>query len=111
MSEDALNSSDAGRDYLTRYQRAIAGKTQQQFELETSEWQSQMDAVERGCGNGASRANPDIATSSELSEQCGTCPWPPPLTPYIAMASVWPLPRHAGTYHALLAGRFPVVSG
>ena len=39
MSEDALNSSDAGRDYLTRYQRAIAGKTQQQFELETSEWQ------------------------------------------------------------------------
>ena len=43
MSEDALNSSDAGRDYLTRYQRAIAGKTQQQFELETSEWESQVD--------------------------------------------------------------------
>ena len=30
---------------------------------------------------------------------------------HVAVASVWPLPRHAGTYHAVFAGRFSVVSG
>ena len=69
MSEDALNSSDAGRDYLTRYQRAIAGKTQQQFELETSEWQSQMDAWNAAVET-VRQTNPN-ATSSELSELHG----------------------------------------
>ena len=98
MSEDALNSSDAGRDYLTRYQRAIAGKTQQQFELETSEWQSQMDAWNAAVET-VRQTNPN-ATSSELSEQCGTCPWPPPLTP----TSQW---RPCGPFHAMLERIMP----
>ena len=98
MSEDALNSSDAGRDYLTRYQRAIAGKTQQQFELETSEWQSQMDAWNAAVET-VRQTNPN-ATSSELSEQCGTCPWPPPLT----STSQW---RPCGPFHAMLERIMP----
>lgn len=64
--------------------------------------------MERGCGNGAS-------DQSERNEQrvertVRHLPVAAAAHPYIAMASVWPLPRHAGTYHALLAGRFPVVS-
>ena len=98
MSEDALNSSDAGRDYLTRYQRAIAGKTQQQFELEASEWQSQMDAWNAAVET-VRQTNPN-ATSSELSEQCGTCPWPPPLT----LTSQW---RPCGPFHAMLERIMP----
>lgn len=38
MSEDALNSSESGRGYLARYEQAVAGKTQEQFDLEYSEW-------------------------------------------------------------------------
>ena len=34
MSEDALNSSESGRGYLARYEQAVAGKTQEQFDLE-----------------------------------------------------------------------------
>ena len=79
MSEDALNSSEAGRGYLTRYERAIAGKTQEQFKLETDEWQTRFDAWNANIA-AAKEADPDV-TWDTLNEQYGACPWPPPVTP------------------------------
>ena len=112
MSEDALNSSEAGRGYLTRYERAIAGKTQEQFEAgnrangsrRLDAWNAAVETARQGSRSRTRRA-------ATLSEQCGACPWPPPLTPTSQYRPTRPVPRHAGTHHAILAGRFPVVSG
>lgn len=93
MSEDALNSSEAGRGYLTRYERAIAGKTQEQFELETNEWQMRFNAWNVDIA-AAKRADPDV-TWDTLNEQYGACPWPPPVTPTSQY-------RPTGPFHAML---------
>lgn len=98
MSEDALNSSDAGRGYLTRYERAIAGKTQEQFALETSEWQTRFDAWNDAIAS-ARDADPDV-TWDTLNEQYGTCPWPPPVTPTSQY-------RPCGAFHAMLERIMP----
>ena len=93
MSEDALRSSEAGQGYLTRFNEAIAGKTQAQFDLETSAWQERFDtwnasiAAER-------EADPDV-TWDTLNQRYGECPWPPPVTP----TSQW---RPTGPFHAML---------
>ncbi len=93
MSEDALNSSEAGRGYLTRYERAIAGKTQEQFKLETDEWQTRFDAWNANIA-AAKEADPDV-TWDTLNEQYGACPWPPPVTPTSQY-------RPTGPFHAML---------
>ena len=93
MSEDALNSSESGRDYLARYEQAVAGKTQEQFDLEYSEWQSRSDTWNASIA-AAREADPDV-TWDTLTQQYGECPWPPPMTP----TSQW---RPAGPFHAML---------
>lgn len=92
-SEDALNSSESGRGYLARYEQAIAGKTQEQFDLEYSEWQSRSDTWNASIA-AAREADPDV-TWDTLTQQYGECPWPPPMTP----TSQW---RPAGPFHAML---------
>ena len=93
MSEDALNSSESGRDYLARYEQAVAGKTQEQFDLEYSEWQSRSDTWNASIA-AAREADPDV-TWDTLTQQYGECPWPPPMTP----TSQW---RPTGPFHAML---------
>ena len=93
MSEDALNSSESGRAYLARYEQAVAGKTQGQFDLEYSEWQSRSDTWNASIA-AAREANPDV-TWDTLTQQYGECPWPPPMTP----TSQW---RPTGPFHAML---------
>ncbi|WP_337509063.1 sialate O-acetylesterase [Bifidobacterium sp.] len=93
MSEDALNSSEAGRGYLARYEQAIAGKTQEQFDLEYSEWQLRSDTWNASVA-AAREADPDV-TWDTLTQQYGECPWPPPMTP----TSQW---RPTGPFHAML---------
>ena len=93
MSEDALNSSEAGRGYLNRYRRAISGKTQGQFDLETSQWQGEFNRWNAKV-LAAREADPGIA-QNELDQQYGECPWPPPVTP----SSPY---RPAGPFHAML---------
>lgn len=93
MSEDALNSSEAGRGYLARYEQAIAGKTQEQFDLEYSEWQLRSDTWNASVA-AAREADPDV-TWDTLTQQYGECPWPPPMTP----TSQW---RPSGAFHAML---------
>ena len=93
MSEDALNSSESGRGYLARYEQAVAGKTQEQFDLEYSEWQSRSDTWNASIA-AAREADPDV-TWDTLTQQYGECPWPPPMTP----TSQW---RPTGPFHAML---------
>ena len=93
MSEDALNSSESGRAYLARYEQAVAGKTQGQFDLEYSEWQSRSDTWNASIA-AAREADPDV-TWDTLTQQYGECPWPPPMTP----TSQW---RPTGPFHAML---------
>ena len=93
MSEDALNSSESGRGYLARYEQAVAGKTQEQFDLEYSEWQSRSDTWNASIA-AACEADPDV-TWDTLTQQYGECPWPPPMTP----TSQW---RPTGPFHAML---------
>ena len=93
MSEDALNSSEAGRGYLARYEQAVAGKTQEQFDLEYSEWQLRSDTWNASVA-AAREADPDV-TWDTLTQQYGECPWPPPMTP----TSQW---RPTGPFHAML---------
>ena len=93
MSEDALNSSESGRAYLARYEQAVAGKTQGQFDLEYSEWQSRSDTWNASIA-AAREADPDVAWDT-LTQQYGECPWPPPMTP----TSQW---RPTGPFHAML---------
>lgn len=93
MSEDALNSSESGRAYLARYEQAVAGKTQGQFDLEYSEWQSRSDTWNASIA-AAREADPDV-TWDTLTQQYGECPWPPPMTP----TSQW---RPTGPFHTML---------
>lgn len=92
-SEDALNSSESGRGYLARYEQAIAGKTQEQFDLEYGEWQSRSDTWNASIA-AAREDDPDV-TWDTLTQQYGECPWPPPMTP----TSQW---RPSGAFHAML---------
>ena len=98
MSEDALNSSESGRAYLARYEQAVAGKTQGQFDLEYSEWQSRSDTWNASIA-AAREADPDV-TWDTLTQQYGECPWPPPMTP----TSQW---RPTGPFHAMLERIMP----
>lgn len=93
MSEDALRSSEAGQGYLTRFNEAIAGKTQAQFDLETSAWQERFDTWNASIA-AAREADPDV-TWDTLNQRYGECPWPPPVTP----TSQW---RPTGPFHAML---------
>lgn len=93
MSEDALRSSEAGQGYLTRFDEAIAGKTQAQFDLETSAWQERFDTWNASIA-AAREADPDV-TWDTLNQRYGECPWPPPVTP----TSQW---RPTGPFHAML---------
>jgi sialate O-acetylesterase len=93
MSENALESGEAGRGYLERFNKAIEGKTTAQFELEMTQWEHSVDAWNANI-EAARQADPDI-TWETLSQQYGECPWPPPMTP----TSQW---RPSGPFHAML---------
>nr|WP_244569171.1 sialate O-acetylesterase [Bifidobacterium hapali] len=79
MSRATLESCEAGQAYLNRFSNAIAGKTDEQFEAETTAWKTKFDAWNEAIGK-ARAAEPDI-TWDTLNEQYGACPWPPPVTP------------------------------
>lgn len=79
MSRATLESCEAGQAYLNRFSNAIAGKTDEQFEAETTAWKTKFDAWNEAIGK-ARTAEPDI-TWDTLNEQYGACPWPPPVTP------------------------------
>ncbi|RSX58487.1 sialate O-acetylesterase [Bifidobacterium samirii] len=79
MSRRTLESCEAGRGYLARFDAAIAGRTDEQFAAETTAWQTKFDAWNAAVG-AARAAEPDI-TWDTLNERYGACPWPPPVTP------------------------------
>lgn len=79
MSRATLETSEAGRGYLARFDAAIAGKTEAQFEAETTAWKTKFDAWNDAIGK-ARAAEPDI-TWDTLNARYGECPWPPPVTP------------------------------
>lgn len=80
MSEERLRRTQAGRGYLSRYRAQIAGKTDAQCRTEYAAWQRESDRW-NGAIADARAANPDV-TWNELNERFGTCPWPPPMTPF-----------------------------
>ena len=106
MSEDALNSSEAGRGYLTRYERAIAGKTQEQFKLETDEWQTSRCLEREYRGRQGSRSRRDVGYAERTVRRM---PVAAAGHADVAVPSDRTVPRHAGTHRAILAGWFPVV--
>ncbi|MBW3092127.1 9-O-acetylesterase [Bifidobacterium sp. 82T10] len=79
MSRATLETCEAGRGYLARFDAAIAGKTDAQFAAETTAWQTKFDAWNDAIG-AARAAEPDI-TWDTLNARYGECPWPPPVTP------------------------------
>ncbi|NEG72595.1 sialate O-acetylesterase [Bifidobacterium ramosum] len=79
MSRATLETCEAGRGYLARFDAAIAGKTDEQFETETVAWKMRFDAWNDAIGK-ARAAEPDI-TWDTLNARYGECPWPPPVTP------------------------------
>lgn len=79
MSRETLETSEAGRGYLKRFNDEIAGKTDEQFAAETVAWQTKFDAWNTAIGK-AREAEPDI-TWDTLNARYGECPWPPPTTP------------------------------
>lgn len=80
MSEAVLQKSEAGRGYLERYHQLIDGKTADQCQQEFNQWQVVFDAW-NGHIDQARKENPDV-TWDELNATYGTCPWPPPMTPF-----------------------------
>ena len=93
MSRETLETCAAGRDYLQRFEAAIADKTAECFATETTAWQTRFDAWNANIA-AAREANPDV-TWDELNARYGVCPWPPPVTP----TSQW---RPAGAFGAML---------
>ncbi|RSX51365.1 9-O-acetylesterase [Bifidobacterium goeldii] len=79
MSRAALETCEAGRGYLERFDASIAGKTDEQFEAETTAWKTKFDAWNHSI-DAARKAEPDISWDT-LNARYGECPWPPPETP------------------------------
>lgn len=93
MSRSSVERCKAGRDYLERFDAAIAGKTDEQFQTETDAWQTKFDQWNHDI-EAARKADPDVAWE-KLTAQYGECPWPPPETP----TSQW---RPTGAYGTMV---------
>lgn len=93
MSRASVERCKAGRDYLERFDAAIAGKTDEQFRAETEAWQTKFDQWNHDIDT-ARKADPDVAWE-KLTAQYGECPWPPPETP----TSQW---RPTGAYGTMV---------
>ncbi|KFI56678.1 sialate O-acetylesterase [Bifidobacterium callitrichos] len=93
MSRSSVEQCKAGRDYLERFDAAIAGKTDEQFRAETEEWQTKFDQWNHDIDT-ARKADPGVAWE-KLTAQYGECPWPPPETP----TSQW---RPTGAYGTMV---------
>ena len=93
MSRSSVEQCKAGRDYLDRFDAAIAGKTDDEFKAETEAWQTKFDRWNHDIET-ARKADPGVAWE-KLTAQYGECPWPPPETP----TSQW---RPTGAYGTMV---------
>lgn len=93
MSREILEGCAAGRGYLERYDQAVAGKSSEELHAAADAWQREFDAWNAAIA-AAQQADPDI-TWNTLNAQYGSCPWPPPVTPF----SQW---HTCGAYEAMI---------
>ena len=93
MSREILKGCAAGRGYLERYDQAVAGKSSEELHAAADAWQREFDAWNAAIA-AAQQADPDI-TWDTLNAQYGSCPWPPPVTPF----SQWHI---CGAYEAMI---------
>lgn len=93
MSREILEGCAAGRGYLERYDQAVAGKSSAELHAAADAWQREFDAWNAAIA-AAQQADPDI-TWDTLNAQYGSCPWPPPVTPF----SQWHI---CGAYEAMI---------
>lgn len=93
MSREILEGCAAGRGYLERYDQAVAGKSSEELHAAADAWQREFDAWNAAIA-AAQQADPDI-TWDTLNAQYGSCPWPPPVTPF----SQWHI---CGAYEAMI---------
>lgn len=93
MSREILEGCAAGRGYLERYDQAVAGKSSEELHAAADTWQREFDAWNAAIA-AAQQADPDI-TWDTLNAQYGSCPWPPPVTPF----SQWHI---CGAYEAMI---------
>lgn len=93
MSREILEGCVAGRGYLERYDQAVAGKNSEELHAAADAWQREFDAWNAAIA-AAQQADPDI-TWDTLNAQYGSCPWPPPVTPF----SQWHI---CGAYEAMI---------
>ena len=93
MSREILEGCAAGHGYLERYDQAVAGKSSEELHAAADAWQREFDAWNAAIA-AAQQADPDI-TWDTLNAQYGSCPWPPPVTPF----SQWHI---CGAYEAMI---------
>lgn len=98
IDEETLNQSEQGRRYLERFDKAIAGKTQQQLDERTAQWEAASDRWNADITT-ARKSDPQI-TWKDLHARYGECPWPPP-------ANTTSHFRPVGLFNAMLARLAP----
>jgi len=76
MSREQLMRSRAGQKFVDDYAEKVGGKTDEQYNAEMEEYDSQWRAWdERVCAR--REKDPDVSWEI-LNKECGPCPWPQP---------------------------------
>lgn len=79
MRRDALNRFTVGQEYLARYEDAIRGQSQEQYERDLKAYDDR-NMTWWGKANEMKEKDPDI-TMAQISAVLGDSPWPPPMGP------------------------------
>ncbi|WP_217625563.1 sialate O-acetylesterase [Bifidobacterium callimiconis] len=80
MGRARLEESEAGREYLDRYDQKVTGRDLDEMRHEWNRWQVDFNAWNANIA--AAREVDPNATWETLNAQYGECPWPPPMTPF-----------------------------
>lgn len=79
LQEEILKSVQEGMVYLDEYNKAIEGKTEEEYRSEVTAYNAAVETYQRVSAE-AAKKNPGI-TTGELRKIAGDYPWPPPAGP------------------------------
>lgn len=77
LEKENLVSETEGKEYFEEYERAIEGKTKEQYQSEVEAYNEELAEYQR-LASEVTEKNPDI-TPGELRKAAGEYPWPPPM--------------------------------